>query len=192
MKGKKNNYTQEQLEYIKKNKELPAKQLTEQLNKKFNTNYTECAIKGVKLRNGWKTGRTGRFEKGNKPIHTFNKGHIPKNAFKNGHKPHNWRQVGSSRLTKDGYLEIKIGEPRTWKLLHIILYENYNGQIPKGHCIIFKDGDRTNIKIDNLQLIKRSENLKYNRLSSDLKTNETRDTVRNLAKLLTAIDGKRL
>uniref|UniRef100_A0A6M3LH54 Putative homing endonuclease n=1 Tax=viral metagenome TaxID=1070528 RepID=A0A6M3LH54_9ZZZZ len=78
----------------------------------------------------------------------FNKGHIPKN-----HKP-----VGSKRLTKDGYYEIKISEPNRWEAFHRMVWQDINGEIPEGMIVVFKD-DKLNCDISNLEIISRKENL---------------------------------
>lgn len=38
-------------------------------------------------------------------------------------------------------------------LKHRFLWETANGPIPKGHKVIFADGDKTNITLDNLIMV---------------------------------------
>jgi hypothetical protein len=71
--------------------------------------------------------------------------------------PHNYLPVGSERITKDGYAEIKIRNPRTWKAKHIIIWEKAHGKVPKGNAIIFADGNRLNLKLKNLLMVSRAE-----------------------------------
>ena len=85
-----------------------------------------------------------------------------KTQFKTGNLPHNHRPVGSERFSKDGYLEIKIADPKTWKGAHILLWEEHNGKLPKGHCVVFRDGDKQNIVIENLECVSRGELMKRN------------------------------
>ena len=80
--------------------------------------------------------------------------------FKKGMKPHNWRPDGSQRLDKDGFTMIKINGK--YVLKHRYIYEQEHGKIPKGHCVAFKDGNKSNIRIDNLELITFQENMKRN------------------------------
>ena len=42
-------------------------------------------------------------------------------------------------------------------LMHRFVWESFNGQIPKGYDIHHRDGDRTNNKINNLELMKKDE-----------------------------------
>ena len=82
--------------------------------------------------------------------------------FKKGMVPLNHRPVESERINKDGYIEIKVSEPRKWKLKHRYIWEQANGRIPKGCNIQFKDGNRQNISIGNLYLISRKEQMNQN------------------------------
>ncbi|THC65988.1 HNH endonuclease [Bacteroides fragilis] len=80
----------------------------------------------------------------------FRKGHIPKN-----HKP-----VGYERITRDGYIEVKTAEPNVFEPKHRLVWVEYNGEIPSGYNIQFKDGNRQNASIENLYMISRSGQLK--------------------------------
>ena len=72
---------------------------------------------------------SGCYKKGDVP---WNKGKgmsdevkekVKKTWFKKGEIPKNHRPVGSTRITVDGYTEIKIAEPNRWALYHRYLYE---------------------------------------------------------------------
>lgn len=54
-------------------------------------------------------------------------------------------------------MEIKIADPGKWKSKHIILWEEANGPVPKGHVVIFSDRNQQNVTLDNLLLISRQE-----------------------------------
>ncbi|MBG7586587.1 HNH endonuclease [Pseudomonas aeruginosa] len=86
--------------------------------------------------------------------------------FKKGQKPHTWLPVGSTRISADGYLQRKISDtgypPRDWKGIHILLWEEHFGPIPTGHCVCFKDNNKQNVVIDNLELITRAERMRRN------------------------------
>lgn len=145
------------------------KEIQELMNKKFSCNFTFGQIKGAVKRYGFKTGRTGRFEKGFTP---WNKGLKGVNLggretqFKKGQKPHNWVPIGSERITKDGYVQIKVQEgqfQRNWKGKHVIIWEEHNGPLPEGHTVIFADGDIRNFDPTNLISVSRRELLLMNR-----------------------------
>lgn len=108
--------------------------------------------------------------------HRFQKGHTPQNKgkkmspelyakcaptmFKKGNTPGNHRPVGSERVNKDGYIEVKVAEPNKWKCKHRIIWERVHGSIPKGFNIQFIDGNPQNCVIENLYIISRAEQLK--------------------------------
>ena len=105
----------------------------------------------------------------------FPKGHIPDNKgkrvypevyekmsstmFKKGHTPANHREVGSERINKDGYIEIKVAESKRWRLKHRIIWEQVNGEIPKGYNVQFKNHNPQDCRIENLYLISRAEQI---------------------------------
>ncbi|WBH53522.1 hypothetical protein PALA8_04322 [Pseudomonas aeruginosa] len=52
--------------------------------------------------------------------------------------------------------------PRDWKGIHILLWEEHFGPIPTGHCVCFKDNNKQNVVIDNLEIITRAERMRRN------------------------------
>ena len=51
----------------------------------------------------------------------------------------------------EGYLKIKTGNGSSgWERLHRYIWENYNGPLPDGYKIFFLDGNKRNLRIDNL------------------------------------------
>jgi hypothetical protein len=143
------------------------KEIQELLKEKFGLEFTLNQIEGALKRSNLLTGFTGRFKKGYAPNNKDTKGIIYeccKNTwFKKGHKPQNYSPVGSERVNVDGYVEIKTGEPSTWRLKHQVVWEKYKGKIPKGYAVIFGDGDKSNLSIDNLILVSRKQLLLLNR-----------------------------
>jgi hypothetical protein len=70
--------------------------------------------------------------------------------------PHNYHPVGTEIVRTDGYLQVKVADPKTWKLKHHLVWEEANGPIPKGHVVVFLNQDKTDTRIENLKLVKRS------------------------------------
>lgn len=143
-------------------------ELADLFNQKFNTNITSRTIKSYKANNKLNSGLTGKFRKGQTP---HNKGKkMPKEVyekvkhtmFAKGNVPPNHRPVGSERISKDGYIEVKVAEPNKWRLKQRVVYEEAKGKIPEGCTIIFLDGNKRNFDIDNLRCITRSELLYLN------------------------------
>lgn len=149
-------------------KERYNQELADLFNQKFNTNITSRMIKSYKANNKLNSGLTGKFRKGQTP---HNKGKkMPKEVyekvkhtmFAKGNVPPNHRPVGSERISKDGYIEVKVAEPNKWRLKQRVVYEEAKGKIPEGCPIIFLDGNKRNFDIDNLRCITRSELLYLN------------------------------
>jgi hypothetical protein len=69
---------------------------------------------------------------------------------------------GHERIcAKDGYVYIRIAKGK-YVLKHRLVWEQHNGPIPKGHIIIFKDRNKLNLNIDNLQMVTLRENMLRN------------------------------
>jgi hypothetical protein len=82
--------------------------------------------------------------------------------FKKGNKPHNYRPIGSERITKDGYLERKVAEPKTWRGVHILVWEEANGPVPAKHKIVFKDNNQLNTELNNLECLSYADVMRRN------------------------------
>lgn len=159
-------YTNEMLDWVKDNQaDIPRSELTVMFNDKFNMDLGRGTLAALCKRKGWKSNLNARYPKGAVPWNKDKKGYMGANvtSFKKGQTPKNHRPVGSERITKDGYIQVKIAEPRTWRLKHIAEWEKINGKLPKGHCIRILDGDKTNCSIDNLICISRGANATSNR-----------------------------
>jgi len=140
--------------------------LANQLNDKFGTSYTQQQIGGYLKNHKLNTGRTGRYSKGCTP----NNGCIRKGEhrsaateFKPGSRPHNWLPVGTERIKDDGYIWRKVAEPNRWRQLHMLIWEAANGPKPAGKVIIFADGDKMNVSLDNLLLVSMAQNAVLNK-----------------------------
>ena len=114
----------------------------------------------------------------------------PETEFKSGHRPAGWKPVGSERVSKDGYVEVKVEEPRTWRLKHQVIWEQLHGPRPKGHAIIFVDGDRLNLSPDNLLLVSRHALLVLNQLGLMGKSAEINRSCVITAELIAEIERR--
>ena len=160
-------YTSEEDEFLKKNvKGISLKELTKKFNDKFNYKLSESAIANRKNKLNLSSGITGgQFVKGHKAWNKGTKGltKANKTSFKKGNIPHNHRPVGSERITVDGFVEVKIAEPNKWDLKSRVIYRKHYGEVPKGHTIIYLDGNKLNLEISNLKAISRAEELIMNK-----------------------------
>lgn len=104
-----------------------------------------------------------RFKKGQKPWNAGLKGLQiggRETRFKKGHRPHNQKQAnGALSVRKDGensYLFIRI-DVGHWIPYHVYLYTQTIGPVPPNHIIVFADGNRANLKPENLLAITRAQ-----------------------------------
>ena len=77
-----------------------------------------------------------------------------------------YQPIGTERISKDGYLQRKINDDmplqKRWRGVHIIVWEEVNGPLPKGHAVTFRDGNRKNLAYENLELVSRADLMKRN------------------------------
>lgn len=123
-----------------------------------------------------KKGTATRFTPGTKPWnkgvpgstgqHPNSRAHHFKPGEMRGMAQHNYVPVGTTRISKDGYLERKVNDThptpaRRWVGEHRIVWEAEHGPIPAGHAVVFLPGRKTTdpalIHPDALELISRRE-----------------------------------
>lgn len=95
---------------------------------------------------------------GRSSLHRFKPGSVPKNR----------RPVGSTRINVDGYVEIKIAEGKLqWHELHRENWKKHHGEYPqRGTVLAFKDGNKQNCDIDNLELLTRKQLMARNTIQN--------------------------
>lgn len=172
------------------------KEIIQLFNNKFNFELTTSQIKSFIGNRKLNTGKTGRFEKGNIPYNKDIKGlkGANKTSFKIGNKPYNWVPIGSERTNADGYIEIKIQDgklQRNWKGKHIIIWEQHNGKVPKGHTVIFGDKNNRNFDISNLICLSRQQLAVMNKNKLIKDDNELTKTGVIIADLIYKVNEKR-
>jgi len=163
-------YTPEQIEFIRENiKNMIWKELTMKFNETYGTNLSYKALAATGKRYKIQTGRTGQFPKGLTPWNKGMKGlsfpGMEATQFKPGNVPHTWVPIGSERITKDGYIQVKIQDgkkQKNWRGKHILIWEAANGPLPEGHAIIFGDGNKRNFDPANLLLVSRAQLARMN------------------------------
>jgi hypothetical protein len=121
-----------------------------------------------RLRRGDNVGAEYRFKLGqvvwNKGTNFTAGGRSPETRFKPGNVPANRLPVGHIRLNSEGYLDIKTAPGRhKFVPLHRWNWKQAYGEYPaKGMMLIFKDGDKQNCDISNLECISRADLMKRN------------------------------
>lgn len=128
------------------------------------------------LRRNADIGAPFRFQKGHVPANKgvrrpgWSAGRMRETQFKKGERRGaaaiNWRPIGTLATDPEGYQRIKIREARpgeaygfgnvgVWPLLQRHVWRTAHGAIPPGHVIVFKDGNRANCILENLDCIAR-------------------------------------
>ncbi len=141
-------------------------------------------------------GRLHQFKKGQVPPNKGKRGYCSpgseKGWFKKGHQRNDTAALGAERVNRDGYVEVKVAErgryANCWREKHRLVWEAANGPIPPKHCVIFKDSNRQNCVIDNLELITQKTNMLRNSVHNLPKP--LASTIQLLGALKRSINGK--
>lgn len=196
-------YTEEEREFfIKYTPGHSFKEITDAFNERFSEPITLSQVKGYLARHKLKTGTASRFTNGHIP---FNKGRkgvcaagCEKSWFKNGHLPHNTKPIGYERITKEGYIEVKVkmrpsqpGRGDNFITKQRLIWEEHYGPVPAGYCVVFLDGNNRNFDIENLHLVSRAENARINRQRMRSNSAELTKSAIMIARLSVATNKKR-
>ena len=157
--------------------EVPSEWIAAVLGRTVRSVYTRARLKGLKKPETYhsEAGKKGARHPGSIATR-FGKGHVPANKgkrmpedvyakvaptmFRKGNVPRNHRPVGSERVNADGYVEVKVAEPNKWRMKHRVVWEETIGPIPEGYNIQFRNRNRQDVRIENLYLISRAEQLR--------------------------------
>lgn len=175
-------YTYEEREFLKDF--IPGhymKEIAEEFNKRFENPITVEQVKYYMYNNKMPNGLKGCFPKGNVPHNKGAKGICAKGCektwFEKGHLPHNTKPIGYERITRDGYIEVKVkmrpSRPNcndNFVAKHRLIWEEAHGSIPKGCKLMFLDGNKQNVELSNLALVTNGEEAVVNRRG--LKSND--------------------
>lgn len=100
--------------------------------------------------------------------------------------------VGTEVVDSYGYLKRKVrddaqpGESRkNWRMVHVLLWEEHHGPVPRGMIVVFRNRNKADIRIDNLELISRTESMRRNHIARY--PCELRHALRLVAKLKRSI-----
>lgn len=82
-----------------------------------------------------------------------------------GRRARNYLPIGSETISS-GFRVRKVShlgsQRQRWRAVHHLVWEEVNGAIPKGYRLLFKDGNRMNIALDNLELVRKEDILARN------------------------------
>jgi hypothetical protein len=131
--------------------------MTELFNERFHLRITLKQMGTLLYKHGLRNG-----------IGSFRPGHEPANKGKtHPGRQGNYKPIGSERI-ENGYVAIKFSDKKNrgnknWRHKHNIIWEKVYGKIPRGHIVIFADGNKLNFDPDNLLLVSRAEHGVMNR-----------------------------
>jgi hypothetical protein len=119
---------------------------------------------------GHQRGGATRFKPGSVPANKglrragFAPGRMADTMFVAGALPHNTVPIGTETRRRDGYVWVKRWGDRTparlnWTSKHQAIYEAEHGPIPAGHIVRFRDNDRTNFALENLECVSRKDHV---------------------------------
>lgn len=144
--------------------------------------YLSTAASG-RMQPGSTLGLSGRFGPGHVPANKglrrpgWHRGRMRETQFRPGGRSgaaaRNWRPIGTILVDPDGYRRIKVrdarpgehtgfGNVRVWPMLQRHVWEQAHGPIPPGHSVVFKNGRRDDVRLENLELLSREELLARN------------------------------
>ena len=198
-------YPQGMYEFIRDNSwGVSSKEMAEMVNERFGTSFTQTRMKQFRQRHGIRSGLTGWYQKGHPPGTKGKKWEeymspeaiekAKRTQFRKGERPMNELPVGSIVVNSDGYKLRKKQMEGTlwerWEFFHRAVWEEYNGPIPQGMVVTFKDSDKLNCDIDNLLLVTKGENCTLMRLGLRSEDPELTEAGLGVVRLKQAI-GKR-
>lgn len=210
--GRGRKYSKEEIAWLSENCTLPIADYHKAFVERFDRgDVTPAKLISLRKREGWKTGRTGQFDKGSVPANKGKpcppgKGGRHPNArrtqFKKGDVAHNFIGAGHERLDdQGGYVIMTVAETNPWNghktrpvHKHRYLWEKANGPVPDGHVLKCLDGDKTNCDPSNWEPIPRELLPHLNShfgLGYDQASPEAKPVIMTIAKLKAATRAAR-
>lgn len=174
MKGRSILYSANEMAWLEENRLLVISAYHARFVEQFGrTDVTAANLHALRKRKGWKTGRTGHFERGgishNKgkkcaPGRGGNSPAARATQFRKGERRgvavKLYKPIGTERLSKEGYVERKIhdGMPlqSRWRAVHLLRWEEVHGPLAKGHCLKCLDGNKQNTDPGNWLAVPRA------------------------------------
>ena len=174
-------WTETELEYLREiAKGKYISEIVELMSKKFNYSFRKTQIKSAMTKHKIKNGMKNKVPKGFEP---WNKGL----QIGNSHI-HNLKTIGDEYINSDGFVMIKLDNPARWVHKHRYIYEQAFGEIPKDKVLIFLDGDKQNLSLDNLKCISRKQLVKMNQNKLFFNNAELTEAGSELANLMLKIN----
>lgn len=131
---------------------------------------------GGRLQPGTAIGAATRFGAGHPPANRglrrpgWTAGRMSETQFRpgvrQGRAARLYQPIGTERVSHDGYLQRKVNDDlplqRRWRSVHVILWEATHGPVPDGHAVSFVNGDKRDVRLENLALVARRDLMRRN------------------------------
>lgn len=189
------------------NSSLRSGALAQSINDRFGTSFKASQIAAWRKNHRHPSGIDTRFTAGQaswtkgKTLEEICKGNqetlaaVRSTQFRKGNEPWNVVPIGTVITNSDGYKWIKVDDRKdvrypveNWRAYHRWLWETKNGPIPEGMQLIFKNGDRSDCRMENLTLMTMRERGFYKGMETDDK--ELQDLAVAIARLKTRISER--
>src|SRR5687768_6662337 len=147
----KHKYTPEQVEAIRSRYPIEdTHKLADSLGLHFKQLNLKASAMGIKKTREYRSATNARVAK-----------EAPQ-AYQKGQSQAPMFPVGEIKKMRKGYAIIKVAQPSSWMFLHHKIWIDANGPIPEGMYITFKDGNKENCTLENLDTISQKELLAKN------------------------------
>jgi hypothetical protein len=170
--------------------DMPAARVARRLRRPIYCVYNKAAKLGLRkseaflassescrLRRGHNVGAATRFKPGHVPLNKGVRGwdaggRSHETRFKKGELYGAARMklapIGAVVIDKDGHRKLKVSDDRTvssrrnWKFVHAVVWEKKHGPVSPGHAIVFRNGNKADIRLRNLECVTRQELMRRN------------------------------
>ena len=148
-------WTDTELDYLRQIvKDRYIFEIAELMSIKFNYEFRKSQIKSIMAKHKITNNMKNKIPKGIEPWN--------KNLKIGNSRIHNLKNVGDEYISSNGFTMMKLDNPTRWVQKHRYLYEQTFGEIPKDKVLIFLDGNKQNLNLDNLKCITRKQLIKMN------------------------------
>jgi hypothetical protein len=156
--------------------DTPMPELTARFGVPVHSIHSKAHRLGLRRSQAFLDANSGNVRKGERrsPASEFTPGHVPWNKgkkgldigghatrFQKGQRGSKFAPIGSERISKEGYRQRKMTAtgypPKDWRNVHHLVWEATHGPIPAGHVVAFINGDKTDVRLENLELLHRRE-----------------------------------
>lgn len=153
-------YSEEYIEWLRK--EAPGSMRQDLLRRsieEFGLDIDSVKLDKLMTYYGIHTGVDTTYKKGQAGWNKGTKGLMKRNSgsYQTGRIASNRLPVGTMRKAHDGFYETKYEQPDKWMLSHRLIWIQAGRELNSNDMILFADGNKENLSLDNLIKVTRSE-----------------------------------